>query len=279
MSAPGEFLAVFARAAPEERSVVINEINYKSSPARDTKDWVELVNSGVITVDLGGWLLTDGDMDSGYVFPANTWLAPGDYIVICRNEESFRYFHPETGNIAGELPFGLSSAGESLLLYDAERQLLDVVNYQVQAPWPTRALGTGATIELIHPDADNGRGENWKANLIGGTPGRTNSMTEDEPEDPLPEGLNPVLDCFPNPFRDYTTIRFEVPVNGHYRLEVVDMQGRLVALLADHYLEAGAYWIDWSGNEGSGPPSVTGIYHVRLTGSKNLASCKIIKLP
>lgn len=279
MSAPGEFRAVFAKATPEERSVAINEIKYQSAPDRNTKDWIELVNNGVATVDLGGWLLTDGDMDSGYVFPAKTWLAPGDYIVICRDQESFRYFHPGTGNLAGELPFGLSSAGESLLLYDAERQLMDVVNYRVQAPWPILAPGSGASIELIHPVADNGKGENWKANLTGGTPGITNSMVEDPGEPPIPEGLNPVLDCFPNPFSDYTTIRFEVPANGHYRLEVVDMQGRLVALLADHYLEAGAYWIDWSGNEGSGPPSGAGIYHVRLSGSKNLASCKIVKLP
>ncbi len=279
MSAAGEFRAVFTRAAPEEQSVVINEINYQSSPERDTKDWIELVNSGVATVDLGGWLLTDGDMDSGYVFPSNTWLAPGDFIVICRNKERFRYFNPETENLTGELPFGLSSSGESLLLYNVNRQLMDVVNYQVQTPWPTQALGTGATIELIHPDADNGKGENWKANLIGGTPGSVNSMTEDTGEVPLPEGLNPVLDCFPNPFSDYSTIRFEVPANGHYRLEVVDMHGRLVALLADHYLEAGAYWIDWSGNEESGASSGAGIYLVRLTGNKNLASRKIVKLP
>jgi hypothetical protein len=76
MEAAGNFTAVFAEATIDDISIVINEINYNSSPERDTKDWVELVNNGSATVDLNGWLLSDSGPDSGYFFSGRYNLGP-----------------------------------------------------------------------------------------------------------------------------------------------------------------------------------------------------------
>ncbi len=53
------FKAVFEPARNTDIKIVINEINYKSSPEKDTKDWVELYNAGNSTVNLKNWIISD----------------------------------------------------------------------------------------------------------------------------------------------------------------------------------------------------------------------------
>ena len=45
----------------------------------------------------------------------------------------------------------------------------------------------------------------------------------------------------PNPFGDKTTIRVEVGSPQHLRIEIADMQGRIVAVIADRQLESGSH--------------------------------------
>jgi hypothetical protein len=65
--------------------------------------------------------------------------------------------------------------------------------------------------------------------------------------------------AFPNPFADATTLRFELPVSERVRVEVYDLLGRRVALLADGTRSAGEHTLRW---DGRGLP--TGLYFVRL---------------
>jgi hypothetical protein len=64
--------------------------------------------------------------------------------------------------------------------------------------------------------------------------------------------------AYPNPFNPRTTIPFWVPEAGQVHLEVFDVTGRRVALLADGMYEAGAYAVVF---EAGGLPS--GLYLVR----------------
>ncbi len=63
--------------------VVINELR------ATTDDWVELMNVGEGPVDLGGMVLADTDtngnvprVEEGVEFPAATWLAPGQRLLV-----------------------------------------------------------------------------------------------------------------------------------------------------------------------------------------------------
>jgi hypothetical protein len=47
----------------------------------------------------------------------------------------------------------------SVLLFNADRALVDQVRYGVEAPWPVRA--PGHSLELIEAAADNREGEVW----------------------------------------------------------------------------------------------------------------------
>ncbi len=63
--------------------VVINEVR------ATTDDWVELINVGEAPVDLGGMVVADTDtngnvprVEEGVEFPAATWLAPGQRLLV-----------------------------------------------------------------------------------------------------------------------------------------------------------------------------------------------------
>jgi hypothetical protein len=65
---------------------------------------------------------------------------------------------------------------------------------------------------------------------------------------------------YPNPFAVGTRIRFGIPDNATVRLEVVDLLGRRVAVLADGAYPAGYHTVDWYAGG-----AANGIYLVKLT--------------
>lgn len=64
---------------------------------------------------------------------------------------------------------------------------------------------------------------------------------------------------YPNPFNPTTTIPFRLASSGNVRLEVLDLLGRRVALLADTYYNAGPHQIVFDAGNLS-----TGVYFTRL---------------
>jgi hypothetical protein len=278
MAEANSFNAVFEPARSSDTKIVINEINYISSPYKDTKDWVELYNAGNSTVNLKNWIISDGGPETGYVFPADFIFSPGMYLVVCRDITSFRLFWPGVTNIVGDMEFGLSSSGDNINLYDADGNLVDFVSYTTSVPWPTDAIITGASIELTNPFSDNNSGNNWKTGHIGGTPGIINykAILPDTTGELPGKGCR--LTCFPNPFQDYTTMRVEVSASGRYRIEIYDIQGKLVNTLTDQSIEAGEYYIDWYGKGFNNASLPGGVYIIRLTGENQYYNTRVIIL-
>lgn len=277
MAEPGTFVANFTEASAEDISIVINEINYSSSDTWDTGDWIELFNNGNTAVDFEGWLISDTGIDTGHYFQSGIVLYPGDYLVVCRNLVDFRNYNPSVTNSVGNIPFGLSSSGDMIRLYDANENLIDAVDYYPFAPWPENAVGTGSTIELKDPALDNTKGENWQAIGIGGTPGRANQGIVDIEDFTVPE-LFTRFDAFPNPFTDFTTVQFTVKEEGRYRLEVFDMKGQLLEILADDYLLPDTYSMDWYGQTGTDGAVSGGIYMLRLSSGNTIETLKLIMI-
>lgn len=69
----------------------------------------------------------------------------------------------------------------------------------------------------------------------------------------------------PNPFERLTTIRFDLPREATVRLEVFDLQGRRITVLADGSLPAGYHTVDWDRRDVHGTPARPGVYLYRLT--------------
>jgi len=68
----------------------------------------------------------------------------------------------------------------------------------------------------------------------------------DEPAYLLPEGLL-LHDPRPNPFNPATTLKVELGQTGRLRLEVYNLLGQVVAVLADDMLEPGVYYFRFDG--------------------------------
>jgi hypothetical protein len=277
MASPCTFRAVFGTAESSDNKIVISEINYNSSQDRDTKDWVELYNAGKSSVNLKDWLISDSGPESGFTILSDIILPPEALVVICRDTGAFCKVFPKIKNITGNMNFGLSSAGDKIYLFDPQKNLIDFVNFSPYSPWPTDANGTGASIELTDPFKDNNIGSNWKSKYDGGTPGERSFLTDvTVPDDN--SYMDHILSCFPNPFYDYTAIRIEVSIQGNYKLEVYDLQGRLMKILADQKLQPGSYIIEWDGSSSGGVSVNGGVYIIRLSGPNVKSNIKTIYL-
>lgn len=156
--------------------VVINEINYNSSDSFNPQDWVEIYNLSTDSINISGWLLKDNNDNHIFSIPANTLLLPDQYLVFCKDTISFKTFYPDIDHYFGDLGFGLGGSNDYVRLFDSSELLVDEVNYDDNAPWPTEADGNGPTLELINPSLDNTLGENWIASIGNGTPGAINSI-------------------------------------------------------------------------------------------------------
>jgi hypothetical protein len=76
---------------------------------------------------------------------------------------------------------------------------------------------------------------------------------------------------YPNPFNIRTTIRFSVPVRTHCRLEIFDMLGRVINILANQTFNAGEYKYNFDGSD-----YASGMYFVKLTTPGNASAKKFV---
>ena len=61
-------------------------------------------------------------------------------------------------------------------------------------------------------------------------------------------------------------LRFDLARPGRTRVEVFDLTGRRVALLADRDYPVGRYALSWSGRDDAGAAVGPAVYFVRLSG-------------
>lgn len=89
----------------------------------------------------------------------------------------------------------------------------------------------------------------------------------------LPYGEPPALNIpkttnlfknYPNPFNPGTHITFDLSKQEHVRLEVFNLLGQRVKVLADEHLSPGHYRYYWDGTNSEGKPMQSGIYFYRL---------------
>lgn len=74
-----------------------------------------------------------------------------------------------------------------------------------------------------------------------------------------------MLILYPNPFRQATTIEFELAKTGHSSLCVYNLKGQKVRDLCSNHLERGQHMIKWDGKDANGRIMAPGIYFIRLS--------------
>jgi len=86
----------------------------------------------------------------------------------------------------------------------------------------------------------------------------TNVGVDDTPQ------VASLLQNHPNPFNPQTEISFALDHAGPARLEIFNMQGRLVRTLVDGNLPAGPHAVVWDGRSDAGAQAASGTYFYRL---------------
>ena len=159
------------QGAAETRALIITEIMDDPRGMDAEREWVELYNPGPGDLNLAGWRLEscNGQRSalSGRV-PANSRIV----VAASLDEDA-------NGGVEADLlldGLNLPNGEGSLLVFDADEQLVDQVRYSLEAPWPLRQ--SGQSLELTAPAADNSNGAAWQAGRRDygpggqGTPGR-----------------------------------------------------------------------------------------------------------
>ncbi len=70
---------------------------------------------------------------------------------------------------------------------------------------------------------------------------------------------------YPNPFNPTTSIQFDIAKMGHVRMDIYNINGRLVKKLIDRDMPAGQYSVVWDGINEDGQKLASGIYFYRLS--------------
>jgi hypothetical protein len=149
------------------------EIMYNPAPggsSGDAYEYIELQNTGALTVSLGG------DYFDGitYIFQSGTALAPGARLIVGASDNTNAFFtrYPTATNIAGWFSGRLSNSGEKITLYDPAGNIITAVTYGKDGGWPTTPNGGGYSLEIVDAAADPDDPANWRASAqTNGTPG------------------------------------------------------------------------------------------------------------
>lgn len=152
-----------------DSTVVFNELQYNPGDDQDL-EWIELHSQMAVDMDLSGWRIDGVD----YLFPEDTIVSAGNYVVIAKSPTAFQ---AATG-ISGALgPYAgqLANGGETVRLIDNSDRVMDEIDYNDNPPWPVGPDGSGATLSKIDSGGATEPVQNWTtSDAIGGTPAAAN---------------------------------------------------------------------------------------------------------
>ena len=161
-----------------QAQIVITEIMYNaaSSEATNETQYVEIANITNSPVDLTGWEIGDSQDGDWNALPAVTLPARGIAVVFGSSLADFtNAFGPFSSNVTlisiGATMFNLSNSpsnvNETVAVRDGSMTLIDEVNYDDTAPWPTDPGGVSIYLAISEAQLQasgatlNDDGSNW----------------------------------------------------------------------------------------------------------------------
>jgi hypothetical protein len=134
--------------------IVITEIMY--NPPGTDHQYLEFYNASGTAINMTGYTL-DG---VNFIFP-DFMLEPDAFVLVSSDSVRIESYF---GAASYQWESGsLSDSGEQISLLDSDGNIVDCVNYSSSAPWPSMANGTGSSIVLCDPQAENNLASNWQS--------------------------------------------------------------------------------------------------------------------
>jgi len=174
---------------PGQGDVVINEIFPDPTPVLGLPDaeFIELFNTkqNPVAVECAGWQLADAT--STVVIP-DFELNGNDHIILCDVADTLKF--KTFGKVIGVAGIQtLNNDGDKVLLMTADGTILDEIDYDLTWYHDLAKQDGGWTIERINPYLACSDELNWEASkdILGGTPGKQNSVYSDLPDKNAPK--------------------------------------------------------------------------------------------
>jgi hypothetical protein len=93
----------------------------------------------------------------------------------------------------------------------------------------------------------------------------------------LEESLNELISgTYPNPFHDQIQIRYELKEKRNIRLDILDLNGKVIKHLTSGEQQSGIHSIMWNGLNDNGIPVKNGFYFYTLTTNNHSETGKMI---
>ncbi|MBL7941612.1 MAG: lamin tail domain-containing protein [Flavobacteriales bacterium] len=159
-----------AAFTPCNDPLIITEINYRSAPAQNAGDWIEIYNASIGIIDFTNWKIEDAN-GNFYQFNSPISLNNGAYHVLAQNDSLFTSQFPDVYNVSSSFAFGFSGDGDVIRLSDATGRLAFSLAYNDVLPWPLEPDGGGFTAELNDYTGNFNDGANWFTGCPEGSPG------------------------------------------------------------------------------------------------------------
>ena len=165
--------------------LAITEIMYNPRPVQGqstnvTLEFIEIFNSKPWAEDISGFSI-DGLVR--YVFPSNTVLDAGGYVVVARYPGLVITNYAITNVVGpwiGATTNRLSTERGLVQLKNRQGGVLLAINYQDSPPWPEAADGTGHSLVLARPSYGEDDFRAWsESDLVGGSPGGADATPND----------------------------------------------------------------------------------------------------
>jgi len=262
----------------DPRSLIINEIMY--DPLSDQNEWFELFNRSNQPIDLSHWTFNDkltlSGINSFEICNQPFIIKSGNYAVVAADSSIFHIMqhtiHADSINQCVILSrpggLGFNNDGDAVILKDLTGQTIDSVAYVSSWHHPDVVDTRGRSLERINPNIDSNDPRNWStcSNILGGTPGKANSIYAASIKS------NSMISITPNPFspdgdglEDYCIIRYNLPLmTSTLNIKIYDIKGRLIRLLANGELAGAQGEIVWDGIDDNKQRARIGVYIIFL---------------
>lgn len=139
------------------QDLVITEIMYNAGSGADSLEFIEIYNRGTSTIAMGGLRIS---RSANGVLAEQSLPAKGVFLVAADSLRARRFYGKSFQQWASNF---LGNGGAPIVLSNSLGAVLDTVNYDDAAPWPTSPDGGGPSLELIDASSDNNIGTNWRA--------------------------------------------------------------------------------------------------------------------
>jgi hypothetical protein len=84
--------------------------------------------------------------------------------------------------------------------------------------------------------------------------------------------------AYPNPFNPKTSIKFQIPQSQMVRIDIFDIQGKIVKILVNDTFMTGNHTVAWNGKNNYGEYAAAGMYFYHLTAGNFSQTKKMILL-